>query len=123
MPTNKNKLKVRMIRTPEYENESTFIVIDRLLPEFDTKHANYLLGCQLYTNTVGIGPSRRMGEKMKSDLILRGNDDESVYRSRTDVFELPTLREYIKFMDLLKENGYCWNKRKDIITKNGRLIV
>jgi hypothetical protein len=122
MPTNKNKLKVRMIKTPKYEEETTFIVIDRFLP-FNIETYSYLLGCRLYNSTLGIGRSMRNGEKTDSDLILRGNGYDPVHRDEEDVYELPTIREYTRFMELLKKNGYFWNKKKDIITKDGRLIA
>ena len=122
MPTNENKLKVRMIKTPKYEEETTFIVIDRFLP-FNFETYSYLLGCRLYNSTLGIGRSMRDGEKIDSDLILRGNGYDPVHRDEEDVYELPTIREYTRFMELLKKNGYFWNKRKDTITKDGRLIA
>lgn len=122
MPTNENKLKVRMIKTPKYEEETTFIVIDRFLP-FNFETYSYLLGCRLYNATPGIGRSMRDGEKIDSDLILRGNGYDPVHRDEEDVYELPTIREYTRFMELLKKNGYFWNKRKDTITKDGRLIT
>lgn len=126
MSTNENKLKVRMIKTPKFEEETLFIVIDRFLPftiETNETHS-YLLGCKLYHATPGIERCRRNGEEIESDLILRRrNAYDHVLRNRTDVFELPTIREYTRFMNLLKKNGYFWNKRKDIITKDGRLIT
>lgn len=122
MPTNENKLKVRMIKTPKYEEETTFIVIDRFLP-FNIETYSYLLGCRLYNIIPGIERSTRDGEKIDSDLILRGNGYDPIHRELEDVYELPTIREYTRFMELLKKNGYVWNKRKDIITKDGRLIA
>ena len=122
MLTNENKLKVRMVKTPEYEEETIFIVLDRFLP-FTIETDSYLLGCKLYATTPGIERSRRDGEKIDSDLMLRRNDYDPVSRTPTDVFELPTVREYTRFMNLLKKNGYFWNKRKDTITKDGRLIA
>ena len=111
-----------MVKTPEYEEETIFIVLDRFLP-FTFETSSYLLGCKLYNNTPGFGRSMRDGEKIDSDLMLRGNGYDLVSRNPTDVFELPTIREYTRFMNLLKKNGYFWNKRKDIITKDGRLIT
>ena len=122
MPTNENKLKVRMVKTPKYEEETIFIVLDRFLP-FNFETYSYLLGCKLYNSTLGIGRSMRDGEKTDSDLILRGNGYDPVHRDEEDVYELPTIREYTRFMELLKKNGYFWNKKKDIITKDGRLIA
>jgi hypothetical protein len=120
-PTNENKLKVRMIKTPEHEEETIFIVLDRFLP-FTFETNSYLLGCKLYIASPGIERSRRYGEEIDSDLRLRGNGHDPVGRNPTDVFELPTIREYTRFMDLLKKNGYFWNKKKDTLTKDGRLI-
>jgi hypothetical protein len=54
--------------------------------------------------------------------MLRGNGHDPVNRSREDVYELPTIREYSRFMELLKKNGYVWNKKKDTLTKDGRLV-
>ena len=122
MPTNENKLKVRMIKTPKYEEETIFIVLDRFLP-FTFETSSYLLGCKLYNSTQVIERSRRDGEKIDSDLMLRGNGYDPVHRDEEDVYELPTIREYTRFMELLKKNGYFWNKRKDTITKDGRLIA
>ena len=122
MSINENKLKVRMIKTPEDEEETIFIVLDRFLP-FTFETYSYLLGCKLYNSTQVIERSRRDGEKIDSDLMLRGNGYDPVSRNLTDVFELPTIREYTRFMNLLKKNGYFWNKRKDTITKDGRLIA
>lgn len=122
MSTNENKLKVRMVKTPEYEDETIFIVLDRFLP-FTIETNSYLLGCKLYATIPGIERNMRDGEKIDSDLMLRGNGYDPVGRNPTDVFELPTIREYTRFMNLLKKNGYFWNKRKDIITKDGRLIT
>ena len=112
-----------MVKTPKFEEETIFIVIDRFLP-FTIETHSYLLGCRLYNSTPGIERSRRDGEEIDSDLILRGrNTYDRILRNSTDVFELPTIREYTRFMNLLKENGYFWNKRKDTITKDGRLIA
>lgn len=122
MPTNENKLKVRMVKTPEYEEETIFIVLDRFLP-FSIETQSYLLGCKLYATTQGFERSRRVGEKIDSDLMLRGNGYDPVGRNSTDIFELPTIREYTRFMNLLKKNGYVWNKKKGTLTKDGRLIA
>ena len=109
-----------MIKTPEFEEETIFIVLDRFLPfAFTIETDSYLLGCKLYNTTQGIGRNRRNGEKIDCDLMLRGNGYDPIKRNPTDVFELPTIREYTRFMNLLKKNGYFWNKRKDIITKDG----
>jgi hypothetical protein len=121
MPTNENKLKVRMVRTPRYEDESIFIIMDRL-PPFSVVNHSYFLGCKLYNTNLGIERSTRNGEKIDSDLMLRGNGHDPVNRSREDVYELPTIREYSRFMELLKKNGYVWNKKKDTLTKDGRLV-
>lgn len=121
MPTNKNKLKIRMVRTPKYEDESIFIIMDRL-PPFSVENHFYFLGCKLYNTNPRIERSTRNGEKIDSDLMLRGNGCDHVNRDREDVYELPTIREYSRFMELLKKNGYFWNKRKDTLTKDGRLV-
>lgn len=121
MPANKNTFKVRMVRTPSYEDESLFIIMDRFLP-YDLDNDTYFLGCKLYITPPGIARSRRDGETLDSDLLLRGNGYDSINRDREDIYELPTIREYTRFMELLKKNGYVWNKRKDTLTKNGRLV-
>jgi hypothetical protein len=121
MSTNENKLKVRMIRTPNREEESIFIVLDKFLP-FDIENDTYFLGCKLYTIFQGFGRSRRDGETLDEDLCLRGLGFDPISRDEEDVFELPTIREYTRFMELLKKNGYVWNKRKDTLTKDGRLV-
>ena len=114
--------KIRMVRTPKYEDESIFIIMDRLQP-LSTENHSYFLGCKLYVTNLGTDRSRRNGEKIDSDLILRGNGYDPIHRTQEDVFELPTIREYTRFMELLKKNGYVWNKRKDTLTKDGRLIT
>ena len=121
MPTNENKLKVRMIKTPKYEEETIFIVLDRFLP-FTFETSSYLLGCKLYNTIPRIEGVMRAGEKIDSDLMLRGNGYDPVSRNLTDVFELPTIREYTRFTNLLKKNGYFWNRKKGTLTKNGRLV-
>lgn len=95
--------------------------MDRLLP-FSVVNHSYFLGCKLYKNNPRIERSTRNGEKIDSDLMLRGNGHDPVNRSREDVYELPTIREYSRFMELLKKNGYIWNKKKDTLTKDGRLV-
>lgn len=121
MPANKNTFKVRMVRTPSYEDESLFIIMDRL-PPFSIENHSYFLGCKLYITPPGIARSRRDGETLDSDLLLRGNGHDPINRDREDVYELPTIREYSRFMELLKKNGYVWNKKKDTLTKDGRLV-
>lgn len=121
MPTSENKFKVRMVRTPNSEEESIFIVLDKFLP-FDIENDTYFLGCKLYTIFLGFGRSRRDGETLDEDLRLRGLGFYPISRDEEDVFELPTIREYTRFMELLQKEGYVWNKKKDTLTKNGRLV-
>lgn len=113
--------KIRMVRTPKYEDESIFIIMDRLQP-FSIENHSYFLGCKLYVTNPGADRSRRNGEKIDSDLILRGNGYDPIHRTQEDVFELPTIREYTRFTNLLKKNGYFWNRKKGTLTKNGRLV-
>ena len=115
--------KIVMVRTPKYEDESIFIIMDRLQP-FSIENHSYFLGCELYVTQKGLSRSRRNGEKIDSDLILRGrgNGYAPIHRDQEDVFELPTVREYTRFTNLLKKNGYVWNKKKDTLTKDGRLV-
>jgi hypothetical protein len=110
-----------MVRTPSYEDESTFIIMDRL-PPFSVENHIYFLGCKLYLTPQGLARNHRDGEQIDSDLLLRGNGYDPIKRYREDVYELPTIREYSRFMELLKKNGYIWNKKKDTLTKDGRLV-
>jgi hypothetical protein len=121
MPTSENKFKVRMVRTPNSEEESIFIVLDKFLP-FDIENDTYFLGCKLYNIFPSFGRSRRDGETLDEDLCLRGLGFDPISRDEEDVFELPTIREYTRFMELLQKEGYVWNKKKDTLTKNGRLV-
>lgn len=113
--------KIRMVRTPSYEDDTIFIIMDKLQP-FSIENHSYFLGCKLYITQLGIARSRRDGETLDSDLLLRGNGYDPINRDREDIYELPTIREYSRFMELLKKNGYVWNRKKGILTKNGRLV-
>jgi len=113
--------KIRMVRTPKYEDESIFIIMDRLQPLSIENHS-YFLGCKLYVTNLGPSRSRRNGEYIDSDLMLRGNGHDPIHRNQEDVFELPTVREYTRFINLLKKNGYLYNRKKGILTKNGRFV-
>lgn len=113
--------KIRMVRTPKYEDESIFIIMDRLQP-LSTENHSYFLGCKLYVTNLGTDRSRRNGENIDSDLMLRGNGHDPIYRNQEDVFELPTVREHTRFVNLLKKNGYLYNRKKGTLTKNGRLV-
>ena len=112
--------KIRMVRTPSYEDDTIFIIMDRLQP-FSIENHSYFLGCKLYLTSLG-ERSYRNGEKIDSDLMLRGNGHDPIHRTQEDVFELPTVREYTRFMNLLKKNGYFYNRKKGTLTKNGRLV-
>ena len=112
--------KIRMVRTPSYEDDTIFIIMDKLQP-FSIENHSYFLGCKLYLTSLG-ERSYRNGEKIDSDLMLRGNGHDHIHRNQEDVFELPTVREYTRFMNLLKKNGYFYNRKKGTLTKNGRLV-
>ena len=110
-----------MIRTPSYEDESVFIVLDTLKPyEESIISQSYLIGCQIYEFNLGIGRTKRNGEAVNPR--LRERRYYGIGRSREDVFEIPTIREYTRFMELLQKEGYVWNKKKGTLTKDGRLV-
>ena len=121
MSTREDKLKVRMIRTPSFENESVFIVLDTLKPYESILDHSYLIGCKIYESNPGIGRTVRCGEAVNPR--LRERRYEGIGRSREDVFEIPTIREYTRFMELLQKEGYVWNKKKGTLTKDGRLVT
>lgn len=122
MSTREDKLKVRMIRTPSFENESVFIVLDALKPyEESIVSHSYLIGCKMYEYNPGAGRTVRCGETVNPR--LRERRYAGIARSREDVFEKPTIREYTRFMELLQKEGYVWNKKKDTLTKDGRLVT
>jgi hypothetical protein len=120
MSTREDKLKVRMIRTPSYEDESVFIVLDAFQP-YDSIFHSYLIGCKLYMQKPMVERSRR-GEEVLHP-ILRERRYDGINRSKEDVFEIPTIREYTRFMELLQKEGYVWNKKKGTLTKDGRLVT
>ena len=95
--------KIRMVRTPSYEDDTIFIIMDRLQP-FSIENHSYFLGCKLYVTNLGASRSRRNGEKIDSDLMLRGNGHDHIHRNQEDVFELPTVREYTRFRELKKNH-------------------
>ena len=120
MSTREDKLKVRMIRTPSIEDESVFIVLDTFKPYESIVNHTYLIGCKIYEYNPGFGRTRRCGEAINP--ILRERRYDGIGRKREDIFEIPTIREYTRFMELLQKEGYVWNKKKGTLTKDGRLV-
>lgn len=120
--------KIRMVITPSIEGESRFIIMDKLRP-FDKNNETYAIGCCLYTGkSRADGKTIRDGEMPFNGLYLRhkqGINDAfngPVYRTREDIFEIPTLEEYNKFIRLLKKNGFSYNRKKGELKKDGRVF-
>ena len=120
--------KIRMVKSPTYEGESRFIIMDKLNP-FDEYTACYALGCCLYNGKPrGDGKTIRDGEKPFNELFLRHKKERNdtingpVCRTKEDTFEIPTLEEYNKFMTLLRMNGFSYNRKKGELKKDGRVF-
>lgn len=120
--------KIRMVITPSIEGESRFIVMDKLRP-FDKNNGSYALGCCLYSGKPRAdGKNIRDGEIPFKRLYLRhkkGRNDAlngPVYRTKEDIFEIPTLEEYNKFITLLRMNGFSYNRKKGELKKDGRVF-
>lgn len=125
--------KIRMVITPSFEGESRYIVMDKLKP-FDEHTTCYTLGCCLYS-----GKSRADGKTIRdseipfSQLCMRHRQkstitrteirlDGPICRTKEDMFEIPTLEEYNKFMTLLRMNGFSYNRKKGELKKDGRVF-
>jgi hypothetical protein len=121
--------KIRMVMSPSFEGESRFIIMDKLKP-FDKNNMSYTLGCCLYNTKLGLdGKIIRNGEIPFSQLYLRYQRESSrnaingpLAGSSEDIFEKPTLEEYNKFIQLLKKNGFSYNRKKGELKKDGRVF-
>ena len=121
--------KIRMVMSPSFEGESRFIIMDKLKP-FDKNNMSYTLGCCLYNTKLGLdGKTIRNGGIPFSQLYLRYQRERShnaingsLARANEDIFEKPTLEEYNKFIQLLKLNGFSYNRKKGELKKDGRVF-
>lgn len=98
-----------MIRTPSYEDESLFIVLDAFQP-YDSICHSYLIGCKLYMHKSMVERSRRGEEVLYPILRERGYD--GINRSKEDIFEIPTIREYTRFMNYYRKKDMFGIRRK-----------
>ena len=121
--------KIRMVMSPSFEGESRFIIMDKLKPS-DKNNISYTLGCCLYNAKLGLDRKTiRKSEIPFSQLYLRYQREKGhnaingpIAGSSEDIFEKPTLEEYNKFIQLLKLNGFSYNRKKGELKKDGRVF-
>lgn len=113
MSTREHKLKIRAIRTLGVEAESRFICIDEFNPNENCGH--YQVGLQVYRGTSEEVNYRRGEEIPFNALNLRTLHHDTVGRSPKDVFENPNMRMYLALNEVLKKNGYVFNKKKGML--------
>ena len=133
MPTNENKLKLRMIRTPDKERDSSFIVLDKFLPYDLFRNRTYYLAFQLYESefvNLEDGTKRFINIRLYKDneILLRAENDvwdklgekhkyNPIARSENDVCNEPSVDEYQRFAKALMKYGLVYNKKTCQLTK------
>ena len=110
-----DKLKIRAIRTAGVEAESRYVCIDEFDPNENRGH--YRFGLQVYKATSEEVNYRRGSEIPFNILNLRTPYHDAVGRNPKDIFENPNMRMYLALNEVLKQNGYIFNKKKGVLEK------
>ena len=106
--------KIRGIRTPSFEPTCRFVCID----EFEKFYSTYYCGLQVYLDdkqeVLMKEEPLRFGSRMEENHCIH----LPIMRSKSDIFELPTIEMYNQLGLKLKEEGLLFNKKTGkIITK------
>ena len=133
MPTRKNTLKLRMIRTPDMERDSSYIVLDEFLPYDFFRNSTYYLGFQLYeSKLIDLEDGTRRGINIRlykdNEILLRAETDiwdklgeqyksNPIARFENDVWAEPSVDEYQRFAKALMKYGLVYNKKTCQLTK------
>lgn len=133
MPTNENKLKLRMIRSLDSERDSSYIVLDKFLPYDYIEGRAYYLAFQLYESkfvNLEDGTRRLINIRLHKDneILLRAKNDvwdklgekyksNPIARSENDVWNEPSVDEYQRFAKALMKYGLVYNKKTCQLTK------
>lgn len=99
--------KIRAIRTPNNEPVCRFVCID----EFDKLSSiatSYYCGVQVYEDS---------SKKLYDSPSLRFLSSRAIRREPNDVFEKPDIKMYVVLGQVLKTNGFVFNKKRGIINK------
>ena len=96
-----NNLKIRMVRDSNCDLDSRYIVID----DFNPLNMVYNKGAQIYYS------------EYRNGRIIKGKADKTVKvcviaKLNSDVYELPSVEDYLLLSEVLKRSGMIFNKKK-----------
>lgn len=122
-----------MIRTPDMERDSSYIVLDEFLPYDYFRNRTYYLGFQLYESklvdledgtrrAINIRPCKDIGILLRAkydvwDKLGEQYKSNPIARSENDVWTEPSVDEYQRFAKALMKYGLVYNKKTCQLTK------